>query len=43
MTAIDIFGTHLENVDKNVELIEEFLQKRRIHYLCELKNKTTLE
>jgi hypothetical protein len=43
ITVIDSLGSYLENVDKNIELIDDFCFKRRIHFLCELKNKVTLE
>lgn len=43
MALADILGGYLENIEKNIELIDDFLQKRRIYFLCELKNKVTLD
>lgn len=31
---VDTFANYLENVEKNLELIDEFCIKRRINYLC---------
>ena len=30
---VDTFANYLENVDRNIELIDEFCVKRRISYL----------
>lgn len=43
MNVVDTLDSYLENVQKNIELIDEICQKRRIYFLSELKSKITLD